>query len=252
MGNKESKEVHQLNRRDYASTYRDLQVHIQEANQLYVFTRSVVQKEKKTRYERKSVQFFIFFFFFVISLQKACAPPKRVTFQLHPSSEQDIPIMLLWKHFVKIRVLVEPEQHYSHELNYKQFYALLGRLRFSQQQQEEQAPTNEAAEEKRKEQDEEKEKGNEEAEKEEEEECVICMERRAEVALSCAHAFCGACIEEWKRRSTTCPMCRENISQQTDDMWVLTGSSPTSSSPTFFSPSSPSSLQELLSYLQRS
>ncbi|KAL6051196.1 putative aminoacyltransferase, E1 ubiquitin-activating enzyme [Balamuthia mandrillaris] len=220
MGNKESKEVHRLNRRDFASTYRDLQAHIQEANQL---------------------------------IQKACAPPKRVTFQLHPSSEQDIPIMLLWKHFVKIRVLVEPEQHYSHELNYKQFYALLGRLRFSQQQQqEEQAPTNEAAEEKRKEQDEEKEKGNEEAEKEEEEECVICMERRAEVALSCTHAFCSACIEEWKRRSTTCPMCRENISQQTDDMWVLTGSSPTSSSPTFFSPSSPSSLQELLSYLQRS
>ena len=29
------------------------------------------------------------------------------------------------------------------------------------------------------------------------EECVICLERRPEVLLPCAHAYCVPCIEQW-------------------------------------------------------
>lgn len=29
------------------------------------------------------------------------------------------------------------------------------------------------------------------------EECIICMERKPEVTLPCAHAYCLFCIEQW-------------------------------------------------------
>jgi hypothetical protein len=51
-------------------------------------------------------------------------------------------------------------------------------------------------------------------------ECAICMERKADVALSCSHAFCNACISAWKQRSQTCPMCRAAAGAHEDD-WVL-------------------------------
>lgn len=71
-------------------------------------------------------------------------------------------------------------------------------------------------------------------------ECVICLERRPDVILPCAHAYCLPCIEQWweyTRPSSqectssnvvysmsvvdkTCPVCRESL-KSTDDTWVL-------------------------------
>ncbi|KAK7084995.1 hypothetical protein SK128_004632 [Halocaridina rubra] len=71
------------------------------------------------------------------------------------------------------------------------------------------------------------------------EECVICLERRPDVILPCAHAYCLPCIEQWWEYSNpseectsnhvmlsmtvvdkTCPVCRESL-KSTDDTWVL-------------------------------
>lgn len=48
-------------------------------------------------------------------------------------------------------------------------------------------------------------------------ECIICMERKSDVLLSCAHSFCCPCIEQWKVQNSSCPVCQEAI----DDDWVL-------------------------------
>ena len=34
---------------------------------------------------------------------------------------------------------------------------------------------------------------------EDDNECCICMERKAEVILACAHNFCEICIDSWTR-----------------------------------------------------
>ncbi|XP_042218519.1 RING finger protein 141-like isoform X2 [Homarus americanus] len=52
------------------------------------------------------------------------------------------------------------------------------------------------------------------------EECVICLERRPDVILPCAHAYCLPCIEQWSVVDKTCPVCRESL-KSTDDTWVL-------------------------------
>jgi hypothetical protein len=55
-------------------------------------------------------------------------------------------------------------------------------------------------------------------------ECCICMDRRAEIALSeCNHAFCNQCLEEWTQRNQSCPVCRQHASKDSD-VWILTTS----------------------------
>lgn len=51
-------------------------------------------------------------------------------------------------------------------------------------------------------------------------ECIICMERKSDLVLSCAHSFCCPCIEQWKVQNSHCPICEEAI----DDDWVLSES----------------------------
>ncbi|XP_050735775.1 RING finger protein 141-like isoform X3 [Eriocheir sinensis] len=51
-------------------------------------------------------------------------------------------------------------------------------------------------------------------------ECMICLERKPDVILPCAHAYCLPCIEQWSVVEKTCPMCRESL-ESTDDTWVL-------------------------------
>ncbi|XP_059082645.1 RING finger protein 141-like [Tigriopus californicus] len=51
-------------------------------------------------------------------------------------------------------------------------------------------------------------------------ECCICLERRSELILPCAHSFCSPCIEQWHEGHHTCPICRENV-PSTDDGWVV-------------------------------
>ena len=42
--------------------------------------------------------------------------------------------------------------------------------------------------------------------------CCICIERQVECVLSCFHAYCYDCIENWRQRDSTCPLCREQES----------------------------------------
>ena len=47
----------------------------------------------------------------------------------------------------------------------------------------------------------------------------MCLERRPDVILPCAHSYCLPCIEQWNVNHKTCPVCRETV-QSTDDGWV--------------------------------
>ncbi|XP_037030561.1 RING finger protein 141-like [Bradysia coprophila] len=51
-------------------------------------------------------------------------------------------------------------------------------------------------------------------------ECSICLDRKPEVLLPCAHTFCCPCIEQWNMSRKTCPICQAELSS-TDDTWVL-------------------------------
>ncbi|KAK4314744.1 hypothetical protein Pmani_013995 [Petrolisthes manimaculis] len=64
-------------------------------------------------------------------------------------------------------------------------------------------------------------------------ECVICLERRPDVILPCAHAYCLPCIEQWWEY-TTIPPPREQCSTSST-------SASTSASSTSYSPTSSSS-----------
>lgn len=51
-------------------------------------------------------------------------------------------------------------------------------------------------------------------------ECCICMERKPETTLPCAHSYCMKCIDEWNVSHNTCPLCREKL-ESTDESWVI-------------------------------
>ncbi|XP_058827827.1 RING finger protein 141-like [Topomyia yanbarensis] len=51
-------------------------------------------------------------------------------------------------------------------------------------------------------------------------ECCICLERKPEVSLPCAHSYCTPCIEQWNIHQKKCPICDEEL-VSTDDTWVL-------------------------------
>ena len=40
---------------------------------------------------------------------------------------------------------------------------------------------------------------------EEDDLCIICFERRSDIALPCAHMFCSGCMDQWHG---SCPLCR--------------------------------------------
>ncbi|XP_053696427.1 RING finger protein 141-like [Sabethes cyaneus] len=51
-------------------------------------------------------------------------------------------------------------------------------------------------------------------------ECCICLERKPEVSLPCAHSYCTPCIEQWNIHQKRCPICDEELTS-TDETWVL-------------------------------
>eukprot|EP01119_Soliformovum_irregulare_P005139 TRINITY_DN1657_c2_g1_i1.p1 TRINITY_DN1657_c2_g1~~TRINITY_DN1657_c2_g1_i1.p1 ORF type:complete len:198 (-),score=33.29 TRINITY_DN1657_c2_g1_i1:137-730(-) len=55
-----------------------------------------------------------------------------------------------------------------------------------------------------------------------EHECCVCMERTAQVVLSCEHEFCESCISVWRKKSHTCPICRTTLGDDSIEDWVLT------------------------------
>lgn len=50
--------------------------------------------------------------------------------------------------------------------------------------------------------------------------CCICLERRPDTSLPCAHAYCSVCIGQWSPEHKTCPMCRQGL-DSADDAWVM-------------------------------
>ncbi|KAF2359205.1 Zinc finger C3HC4 RING-type, partial [Trinorchestia longiramus] len=74
------------------------------------------------------------------------------------------------------------------------------------------------------------------------EECIICLERKPDVILPCAHAYCLPCIQQWweycaegltapwfcsplltshaLEGERTCPVCREAVADA-DEAWVI-------------------------------
>ena len=61
--------------------------------------------------------------------------------------------------------------------------------------------------------------------------CSICLSADVEVALSCLHAFCSACIEDWHSHDRSCPLCRVKADvngaggDEWADVWRLDGGS---------------------------
>lgn len=51
-------------------------------------------------------------------------------------------------------------------------------------------------------------------------ECCICLDRKPEVVLPCAHSYCLVCFEQWNVKHKTCPICREAL-ENSDDTWVI-------------------------------
>ncbi|KYR03005.1 hypothetical protein DLAC_11443 [Tieghemostelium lacteum] len=55
--------------------------------------------------------------------------------------------------------------------------------------------------------------------------CPICFDNQADnVSGECMHAFCSDCIEEWRGKSNTCPLCRvEDPETGDNDFFLLNG-----------------------------
>lgn len=51
-------------------------------------------------------------------------------------------------------------------------------------------------------------------------ECCVCLERKPDTILPCAHSYCTICIHQWNVNHKTCPVCREKL-ESTDDGWVI-------------------------------
>lgn len=51
-------------------------------------------------------------------------------------------------------------------------------------------------------------------------ECCICLDRKPEVMLPCAHSYCLVCFEQWNVKHKTCPICREAL-ESSDETWVI-------------------------------
>jgi len=51
-------------------------------------------------------------------------------------------------------------------------------------------------------------------------ECCVCLERKPDTILPCAHSYCTICIHQWNVNHKTCPVCREKL-ESTDEGWVI-------------------------------
>lgn len=59
---------------------------------------------------------------------------------------------------------------------------------------------------------------------EEPEFCSVCLERRCDIVLSCAHAFCHKCMSEWRSSSPDAGLAAGNLLQRSDALRRSSGS----------------------------
>eukprot|EP00826_Nyctotherus_ovalis_P052600 TRINITY_DN669_c0_g2_i5.p1 TRINITY_DN669_c0_g2~~TRINITY_DN669_c0_g2_i5.p1 ORF type:complete len:248 (+),score=49.59 TRINITY_DN669_c0_g2_i5:36-779(+) len=43
--------------------------------------------------------------------------------------------------------------------------------------------------------------------------CVICDDNKEDIVLLCSHAFCEACIIQWRIKEDSCPICRKELGE---------------------------------------
>eukprot|EP01095_Lingulamoeba_sp_RSL-Kostka_P008892 TRINITY_DN302_c0_g3_i1.p2 TRINITY_DN302_c0_g3~~TRINITY_DN302_c0_g3_i1.p2 ORF type:complete len:218 (-),score=53.31 TRINITY_DN302_c0_g3_i1:91-744(-) len=189
MGNNDSKSLQ-------ATNFTELKVHIAEANKL---------GEEYT--DRNG---------------------NHLKFDLYPKYEADIPIIPLFKLFVKILVTKNPPEgsppikRQTKVLNFKLFYKLFFFMRTNLQL------VKKANEEANENVDNNENNNNNINEIEEtlgylddfdENECPICFENEIDTLLNCHHGFCAQCIDNWKAKSGECPLCRSI--DPPDDVWTI-------------------------------
>ena len=46
--------------------------------------------------------------------------------------------------------------------------------------------------------------------------CPICEENKVDLCLPCSHFFCEECINDWVKKSETCPLCRIKLNKKTN------------------------------------
>lgn len=52
-------------------------------------------------------------------------------------------------------------------------------------------------------------------------ECPICLDiMGVGIVLRCGHVFHEKCIESWKLRNESCPICRTPLKEQTIPWWM--------------------------------
>ena len=45
--------------------------------------------------------------------------------------------------------------------------------------------------------------------------CPICLDQAVASTTPCGHGFCNRCLDQWKERQTSCPLCRSPLSAPT-------------------------------------
>ena len=53
--------------------------------------------------------------------------------------------------------------------------------------------------------------------------CCICLDNQVQCMLTCFHSYCNACIQDWRARELTCPMCRKRTSRAKEDFAIIDG-----------------------------
>eukprot|EP01103_Thecamoeba_quadrilineata_P018853 TRINITY_DN7409_c0_g1_i1.p1 TRINITY_DN7409_c0_g1~~TRINITY_DN7409_c0_g1_i1.p1 ORF type:complete len:184 (+),score=22.64 TRINITY_DN7409_c0_g1_i1:35-586(+) len=127
---------------------------------------------------------------------------RRLKFLINPTHESELSIPFLWKSLTTITLCKEPGPSKRKLLSYKDFYFLYRHIQGLSSPNDPpiaQTPVNDGSN-----------------------ECVICMEREAQVVLTCGHIFCEECVKLWSEKSETCPMCRaDSMLKRDEEFWLV-------------------------------
>jgi len=149
---------------------------------------------------------------------------RKLKFDLFPRKQDDIIIPFLWKVLVHIRASKIPSDQSPHKmLSFQQFCMVYTKLKEYENlapYEDESSPTLSPS------------PG---VHKVNEKECTICMDRDSSLVLPCFHSFCEQCINMWRTKSETCPICRVQMEGPTEECFVLANPPTNAEVKSFFS-----------------